>query len=1032
MTTTRRTVLKSSVAAGALATFAAGYAGTAGKIARGAVDKGHTAGKEPRKAITGNASDPEVRVDPVTGEVTPNPDQRVSNAMCLGCTSLCGVRIRVDAKTEKVIRVTGNPYSPLSTDPFLDYGTSIRDSLKETARAGAGGGLTHRSTACGRGNAVLQQIDNPRRVLKPLKRVGPRGSGKWREISFEQLVDEVVAGGDLFGEGKVAGLKEIRDLKAPIDPAKPELGPRANRLAVMTCVPEGRDSLLIRFTKQAFGSQNFVRHGSYCGGAYRSGSGAMFGDVKKMPHAKPDFHECEFIIFAGTAPGNAGNPFKRIGTLVAKARTDGKLNYVVVDPVLTHADNGPSGDRNRWIPIRPGTDGALAMGMMRWMFQNDRINAAYLANPTKTAADAAGEASHTNATHLVIADETHPRSGRFLHASDMGLPFEGDAYGKGDPVLIAGEGGPVPAGNAPAPLFFSGEVETVKGRATVKTALTLLREEAESRSLEDYSEASGIPAATIAGLAKEFTSHGRKAAVNSHGGMMNGSGFYNAYALMMLNTLIGNLNWKGGTLFAGGWFPDNKGPRYDLFKFPGMVKAKGLPIGRNVPYEKTSEFKAKKAAGKAYPADGPWYPNAPGLATEWISTAVNGYPYSLEALIFRNTNPVYGIPGAKHLVDRLKDPKVVPLIISVDPFINESSAISDYIVPDTVMYETWGFTKPWNSVPTKATTARWPVVQPRVARTADGQTISTETFLIAVAKKIGLPGFGDNVIKDADGAMHPLNRAEDWFLRGAANVAFIGKKPVGDASDDDIALSGVSRILDDLKAVLKPDEWRKAATVFAKGGRYEPIGRSYAGDRASHTFDGPMLVYNEGVGAFRQATTGRRMPGTPAWREATFADGSTVESHFPETDWPLKLVSFKSPLQNSYSIGAPALRRIVATNPLIVGHDHARKLGLATGDEVRLTTPGGTLETVVVVRDGVAPGVIAIEHGYGHRAFGANDITIGDKTIPGDPTLAAGIVLNDVGMLDPTRKLPGVWVDPVCGTAVRNGVPARIEKLAMA
>ena len=38
-------------------------------------------------------------------------------------------------------------------------------------------------------------------------------------------------------------------------------------------------------------------------------------------------------------------------------------------------------------------------------------------------------------------------------------------------------------------------------------------------------------------------------------------------------------------------------------------------------------------------------------------------------------------------------------------------------------------------------------------------------------------------------------------------------------------------------------------------------------------------------------------------------------------------------------------------------------------------------------------------------------------------------VLNDVGMLDPTRPKEGVWVDPVAGTAVRQGLPARLEKI---
>jgi tetrathionate reductase subunit A len=1033
MSTNRRALLKGTAAAGALATFAVGYAHTAEKLVKGALDDHQSAGQAPRKQLTGNAPDPEFTLDPATGDLALNPDQQVSYAMCLGCTSICGVRVRVDKTSGKILRVAGNPYSPLSADPFLPYDTPVRDSFKAIARAGENGGMTFRSTACGRGNAVLQQQDNPRRVLTPLKRVGPRGSGQYEPISFERLVEEVVEGGDLFGEGRVAGLRAIRDLKTPIVPGKPEFGPRANGLAIMSSVDDGRDGFIQRFLKPGFGSNSYVRHGAYCGGSYRSGSGAMFGDVKGMPHAKPDFSEAEFILFVGTAPGNAGNPFKRQGTLVAKARSEGKLGYVVVDPVLGHAGNAPSGDRARWLPIKPGTDGALAMAMIRWMLEQGRFNETYLAQPGAAAAEAAGEANWTNATHLVIVDPAHPRSGRFLRASDVGLPFQGDPYGDGDDGLVMGAEGPLAAATAgPSPLFHDGLVETVKGPVAVKTSLTLLREQAEAWSLDDYATACGIPVDTIVELAREFTSHGRKAAVNAHGGMMNGGGFFNTYALMMLNTLIGNLNWKGGTLIGGGWFPDTKGPRYDLTTVPNGVTAKGLPLGRNVPYEKTSEFQDKKAQGKPYPADAPWYPNAPGLATEWLSSITSGYPYGVEALVFWSANPVYGIPGAEHLRAKLADPKVVPLIIAIDPFINESSMLADYVVPDTMMYESWGFIKPWNGVPTKCTTARWPVVEAKADRTPDGQPIAMESFLIAVAKALALPGFGPEAIPDADGMLHPLERAEDWYLRGAANVAFVGKAPAMDASDDDIAVSGVSRILPDLQAVLKPEEWRKAATVFAKGGRYEPQSKTYDGERSTATFTKPMMVYNESIGAFRQATSGRRFPGTPTWRPAEFADGTPVHDVYPEADWPVSLVSFKSPLQNSYSIGAPVLRRIVATNPVMVGRDVAEANGLVTGDRVRLTTPGGSLETVVVVRDGVAPGVVAIEHGFGHRAFGAMDLTIGGKTMPRDPAQAAGININELGLMDPTRVHPGVWVDPISGASVRSGLPAKLEKLAAA
>ncbi|KAG1361593.1 hypothetical protein G6F59_019027 [Rhizopus arrhizus] len=68
---------------------------------------------------------------------------------------------------------------------------------------------------------MREQMNSPFRVLQPMKRVGGRGEGKWQTISFEQLVQEVCEGGDLFGEGHVEGLRAIfaRDtLQAPDNP----------------------------------------------------------------------------------------------------------------------------------------------------------------------------------------------------------------------------------------------------------------------------------------------------------------------------------------------------------------------------------------------------------------------------------------------------------------------------------------------------------------------------------------------------------------------------------------------------------------------------------------------------------------------------------------------------------------------------------------------------------------------------------------------------------------------------------------------
>lgn len=1019
------------IAAGGLAAFGAGFSQTLGRMADSVL-----APAPERDKVHGRSPEPEYRVDPATGAVTLNPDQQVSYTGCLGCTTLCGVRVRIDKKSGRILRVAGNPYNPLSTDPHLPMGKSVKDSLLSLSRH-QDKGLAGRSTACGRGNAALDQMNSPFRVLGPLKRVGPRNGGRWEPISFEQLVKEVVEGGDLFGEGHVDGLAALRELQAPISADSPEFGPRVNQVGVLTSVNDGREALGRRFWNQAYGTLNFAGHGSYCGGAYRSGSGALFGDMKGMPHAKPDLAHAEFVIFVGTAPGNAGNPFKRTGALLAKARSEGQLDYVVVDPVLNNSDNRATGDRGRWIPIRPNADGALAMGMMRWMFEQQRVNTAYLAYPNLEAAQAAGEPSFTNASWLVIHAPGHPRHGALLRGSDIGLDVaEADRGKDADPYLVRGPGDrPVDAARfaGPAPLAATGMTVMLGDQPVeLRTGLELLQASAMRLSLADCAARCGIPEATIAGLADEFTRHGRKASVVAHGGMMGGNGFYNAYSLMTLNALIGNLNCKGGFVINGGGFKDaGEGPRYNLASFPGQVKPGGMPLGRNVPYERTSEFKRAKANGRPYPARDQWFPNAPGLVTEWLTAAMRGYPYGLKALVLWMANPLYGVPGLRPLIEKdLADPKKLPLIIAVDPLINETNAFADYIVPDAMMYETWGWTGAWNGVPTKSMTARWPVVEPRTHKTADGQPLCMDSFVIALARAMDLPGFGPQGLSDMDGQPLPLECAEDWYLRGGANIAWLGKAPVGDATDEDIACSGVTRLLPQLQRVLKEEEWRKVAFLYTRGGRYQPASEAQDAehpDWQAHRFQKPLWIWNDNLARARHSLTGRAFPGCASWHEPAFGDGTPLRQVHTEADWPLLLVSFKSALHNSYSI-ATRLTLLHADNPALLHPEDARRAGLRSGDTARIATPGGEARCTVIVHEGVMRGVVAIEHGFGHRELGARAHRLGDREQPRRPELRAGMNLNDVGLADPTRRGEVVWVDAVSGTSVRQGLPARIRR----
>ncbi|MBS0056062.1 tetrathionate reductase subunit TtrA [Yersinia sp. Marseille-Q3913] len=1020
---TRRQWLKGSLALGGVAAFAASYHEVARKTVAGLLDG--SAGKLTLDPISANALPPEGRVGP---QWQANPQQAVSMTQCFGCWTLCGLRVRVDTQQNKILRIAGNPYHPLSHDHHFPYQLPLSEALQ---RLGGEQGMEGRSTACARGATLLEGVDSPYRITEPMKRVGPRGSGKWQRISFEQLVAEVTEGGDLFGEGPVEGLRAIRDLVTPIDAKQPSLGPKANQLLVTNAGDDGRDAFIQRFANQAFGTKNLGSHGAYCGLAYRAGSGALMGDLDKNAHVKPDWDHLRFALFLGTSPAQSGNPFKRQGRQLANARQRDDFNYVVVAPALPLTTT-LANQHNRWVPVLPGSDAALAMGMIRWIIEQNRFNHGYLSLPGESAMQAAGERSWTNASHLVIMTPTHPLCGQFLRASH--LSGESVAEGEESQVLVqvTPDAALQPATSTlQAELFVTREVTLHDGQSVqVQSGMSCLQQAAARFSLSEYSQQCGVPEATMIGLAREFTAYQRQAAVISHGGMMGGNGFYTTWAVMMLNALIGNLNLKGGVSVGGGKFDGfADGPRYQLATFDGMVKPKGLPLSRSKqPYEQSAEYQQKIQQGQSgYPARGPWYPFVGGQLTEQLAPALAGYPYPLKAWISHMTNPLYGVAGLRNLIEeKLRDPRHLPLFIAIDAFMNETTALADYIVPDTHNFESWGFSAPWAGVLVKASTARWPVVGSRTTRTAQGEPVAMESFLIAVAKTLQLPGFGANAMQDSAGNHWPLERAEDYYLRAAANIAYGGEKPLPAAADDELKLTGVDRLWPALQRSLQADEQRRVAYLLARGGRFAPYEKSWNGDATGPQWKKPLQIWNENVAKHHHAITGERYSGCPTWYPPRLADGSDVFQHYPAAEWPLRLMSFKSHLMSSSTAMIERLRAVKPTNLVAINPVDASRYGIQQGDIVQLMTPGGQMEVQVSLLDGVMPGVVAIEHGYGHREMGARTHLLDGEMMASDPRIGQGSNLNDLGFTDPTREIPNTWLDWVSGAAVRQGLPAKL------
>lgn len=205
----------------------------------------------------------EAAVDKTTGNVTVNDDVMIRHSVCMSCYNNCGNRVKINKKTGKVIGVTGNPYHPVNAEPALGYSKSVEESYQSFGLYG-GIGHTHRATVCAKGNSGFEIIEDPLRITTPLKRAGERGSGKWRPISWEQLLEETIEGGQIFKElgddTHIEGFRQVFDHETPINPDAPEMGPKSNGLVWFYGGSYGRREFTNRFVNTSFGSPNSYVH----------------------------------------------------------------------------------------------------------------------------------------------------------------------------------------------------------------------------------------------------------------------------------------------------------------------------------------------------------------------------------------------------------------------------------------------------------------------------------------------------------------------------------------------------------------------------------------------------------------------------------------------------------------------------------------------------------------------------------------------------------------------------------------------------
>ncbi len=241
---------------------------------------------------------------------------------CSGCPAGCGILVRVSEGRAK--KIEGNPRHPVN-----------------------------RGRLCARGQAALQELYHPDRIQQPLRRSGPRGSGKFQKISWSEALD-------LLSDT----LKELQQ------------EPNTGSLALLTPQLTGSLATLTGVFMRSFGSTHHLAYELLAPDWLRLANRYSFGQPD-LPFY--DLAETRYLLSFGAdfvenhlSPVQYGNAFGRMRQ--GRDTVRGHFTYIGGRMSLT----GASADR--WMPAKPGSEGVLALGLARLILAGSLHDKAALSN----------------------------------------------------------------------------------------------------------------------------------------------------------------------------------------------------------------------------------------------------------------------------------------------------------------------------------------------------------------------------------------------------------------------------------------------------------------------------------------------------------------------------------------------------------------------------------------------------------------------------------------------------------------------------
>ena len=633
--------------------------------------------------------------NPTSKATDENSRIETKNTTCYMCACRCGIRVTL--RDGEVRYIQGNPEHPLN-----------------------------KGVICAKGASGIMKQYSPARLTKPLMRKAKskRGDNEFEEISWDKAFSIM--------EERLASIRAT-------DPKKFALFTGRDQMQAMTGL----------FAKQ-FGTPNYAAHGGFCSVNMAAGMIYTIGG-SFWEFGGPDLDRSKLFIMIGTAEDHHSNPMKI--ELAKFKRQGGK--FIAINPVRS----GYAGIADEWIPIKPGTDGALFLALINEIIKQGLYDREFLVK-------------YTNSAELVNMDENSSEHGMFVRFE---VPKEEgcfDAQNKlwwdrdlDKPISMHTEG---------SDPYLLGEFKLDDG-TPVKPAFQLLVDRVKDYTPEWASDITGIPVETIRRLAYEMgitardekielpiswtdtwgKEHdhitGNPVAFHAMRGLAaHSNGFQTIRGMSILMSILGTIDRPGGFRHKAPFprpIPPCAKTATSWDDIQPNTPLNGMPLGW--PADPDDLFVDDDGQpirlDKAFSWEHPLAVH--GLMQNAITNAWRGDPYSIDTMMIFMSNMAWNSTMNTEEVRNMLNDKdeqgeyKIPFLIVCDAFQSEMVAYADLVLPDTTYLERHDvmsmLDRPISEFDGPVDSVRIPVLPPT------GECKPFQEVLIEIGTRLKLPAFVD-------------------------------------------------------------------------------------------------------------------------------------------------------------------------------------------------------------------------------------------------------------------------------------------------